>query len=61
MISRPLRTIGIPCFWTGVGLVNSALPRFDFNVSGKRSSSNVWIGAGGLLPVTSTGILSNLK
>ena len=53
--------MGIPCFCTGVGLVNSALPRLDFKVSGNNSSSNVCIAAGGLLPVTSTGMLSNLQ
>jgi hypothetical protein len=53
--------MGIPCFCTGVGLVNSALARLDFKVSGNNNSSNVCIAAGGLLPVTSTGMLSNLS
>jgi hypothetical protein len=44
-----------------VGLVNSALARLDFKVSGNNNSSNVCIAAGGLLPVTSTGMLSNLS
>ena len=53
--------MGMPCFCTGVGFVNSALAMLDFNVSGNNNSSNVCIAAGGLLPVTSTGMLSNLE
>ena len=60
MTSLPAMMVGIAYFWTGVGLLYLAFFTFKRHCSVNWAWSNDWIGLTGSLPVTSTGMSSNL-
>ena len=59
--SLPASTMGIACFWIGVGLMNLAFLIFEEHCSRMPACSKVSIAEGISLPVTFTGISSYLS